>query len=111
VAACCATGAGLHQRTIQALVNILDFGMTPQAAVNTPAFLQNNWSSSGTVAQFGEGTFDPNVLAGLKALGMRLNIFTSGENAPWGYWTGVRIDPETRRMRGGVTGIGQVSGY
>jgi gamma-glutamyltranspeptidase / glutathione hydrolase len=32
-------GSGLHQRTFQALVNVMHFGMTVDEAINTPDFL------------------------------------------------------------------------
>jgi gamma-glutamyltranspeptidase len=34
-----AIGGGLHAKTIQMLVNILDFGMDPQASADSPAFI------------------------------------------------------------------------
>jgi gamma-glutamyltranspeptidase/glutathione hydrolase len=62
-----AVGGGLHYKTLQVLANILDFDMDPQAAVDTPAFLPDGVE---------DGTFDPKVLDGVEALGMKINILS-----------------------------------
>jgi gamma-glutamyltranspeptidase/glutathione hydrolase len=103
-----AVGGGLHSKTLQVLFNILDFGMDPQSAVDTPAFV--GWNA-GTVEQ---DTFDPKVLDGLGEFGMKVKPSPSKDgNMTRGYWVGVQVDPATRRMKGGVSrGLeGQVAGY
>jgi gamma-glutamyltranspeptidase / glutathione hydrolase len=108
VLGCAAVGGGLHAKTLQTLANVFDFGMDPQAAVDTPAFV--GWNA-GTVEQ---DTFDPKVLDGLKEFGVKVKPISSEEgHMARGYWVGVQVDPETRRMRGGVSrGLeSQVAGY
>jgi len=103
-----ATGGGLHAKHLQVLANILDFGMDPQTALDTPAFV--GWDA-GTVE---EDTFDPNVLDGVSQFGMRAKPISSKEaSMARGYWVGIQIDPASRRMTGGVArGLeGQVAGY
>ncbi len=103
-----ATGGGLHAKHLQVLSNILDFGMDPQTAVDTPAFV--GWNP-GTVE---EDTFDPNVLDGLSQFGRQAKSIPSKDGSmARGYWVGIQIDPASRRMKGGVSrGLeGQVAGY
>jgi gamma-glutamyltranspeptidase/glutathione hydrolase len=98
-----ATGGGLHYKTLQVVANILEFGMDPQTAVDTPAFV------SGGVAK---ETFDPKVLEGVGALGMKVKVLSSKDVQP-GYWAGVLVDQEHHSLRAGVSrGLeGQVTGY
>src|SRR5262249_38483780 len=55
-----AVGGGLHAKTMQVLGNILEFGMGPQAAVDTPAFV--GWSPGRVEAN----TFTPETLKALR---------------------------------------------
>ena len=103
-----ATGGGLHAKTLQVLANILDLGMDPQAAVDTPAFV--GWGAGQVEAD----TFDPKVLAGLKEMGLKVEVISRKEAAiTRGYWAGVWIDPVTRHIKGGATqgAEGGVVGY
>jgi gamma-glutamyltranspeptidase/glutathione hydrolase len=104
-----ATGGGLHAKTLQVLVNILDFGMDPQTAVDTPAFV--GWHA-GTVEK---DTFAPEVLAGLRQFGIKNVKPISAEKSgtALGYWVGIQIDSQKRVMKGGVSrGLeGEVKGY
>jgi gamma-glutamyltranspeptidase/glutathione hydrolase len=103
-----AVGGGLHAKTIQMLVNILDFGMDPQTSADMPAFV--GWGAG----QVEEDTFDPKVLDGLEQLGLHPEMVSSkNANVSRGYWTGAQIDPVTRHIKGGVTrGLeGGVVGY
>jgi gamma-glutamyltranspeptidase/glutathione hydrolase len=98
-----AIGGGLHYKTLQALSCILDFGMDPQTAVDTPAFLPDGVA---------EGTFDPKMLEGVRPLGLKVNILSQKE-AQWGYWVGVQVNPTNHHLLGGVSrGLeGGVTGY
>ena len=81
---------------------VLDFGMDPQAAVDTPAFLPNGVE---------DGTFDPKVLEGVKPLGMKVNVLSRKELQP-GYWVGVQVNPNHHLLGGVSRGLeGEVAGY
>jgi gamma-glutamyltranspeptidase / glutathione hydrolase len=101
-----ATGGGLHAKTLQVLLNILDFDMDPQTAVDTPAFV--GWNPPA----FEEGTFDPGILEGLKTFGMKA-VPEKDAGMSRGYWTGIQIDPATGHTKGGVSSgmEGAVVGY
>ena len=98
------TGGGLHEKHVQVLMNILDFGMDPQTASDTPVFF-----SDATIVN---ESFDPKVIDEVRRLGGKIRV-DSPEDVNRGYWVGIQIDPSTRRMRGGVArGLeGQVTGY
>jgi len=101
-----ATGGGLHAKTLQVLVNILDFNMDPQTAVDTPAFA--GWNPP----VFQSGTFDPKTLEGLKDFGIKA-VPEKSDAISRGYWVGVQIDSAAGTTRGGVSRDveGAVVGY
>ncbi len=99
-----AIGGGIHQRNVQVLANILEFGMGAQAAVNSPAYVLPDWSENRAVARVGEGTFDKTVLDGVRALGQDVRVLPRSElDAFIGYWAGVQIDPKTGQLHGAGT--------
>ena len=92
-------GAGLHHRTLQALLNVTVYGKSLREAVDTPDFF------GGAIdPQTGElslnvpkGRFDPRVLA---QSGLRFNEIAS-EGARFGsegLWVAIRIDPVTGEL-------------
>jgi gamma-glutamyltranspeptidase/glutathione hydrolase len=101
-----ATGGGLHAKTLQVLVNIIDFDMDPQAAVDTPAFV--GWNPPA----FEPGTFDPRTLDGLKDFGINAAP-EKDAGMSRGYWVGIQIDSKTGNLKGGVSRDleGEVIGY
>ena len=95
-------GAGLHQRTTAALVSVLDFGMTPQEAINAPAFgfLVFGSDPASTEARpqtFGVGDLSDEMKAELEGMGMEVKE----DNSLRGYWIGIAIDPDTGQLSGG----------
>lgn len=105
-----AVGGG-YPKTLQVLFNILDFGMSPQTAVDTPAFLQPNWGSP-LAGQVETNTFDSDVLDGVRAMGMKVRVL-SREKASPGFWVGIQVDQKTHRLTGAVSQRlrGQVESY
>jgi gamma-glutamyltranspeptidase/glutathione hydrolase len=104
VLASSAIGAGLHQRNVQILANVLAFDMDAQAGVDAPAFLLPEWSGSRCVAQVGEGMFDNSLLEGVRRLGQEVKTLRpEAAEAFTGYWAGIAIDARTRRLRGAGT--------
>jgi gamma-glutamyltranspeptidase/glutathione hydrolase len=93
-----ATGGGLHAKTLQVLVNVLELGMGPQTAVDAPAFV--GWGPGQVEAD----TFDPKLLAGLREMGLKVELNSPKQaGISRGYWAGVLIDSLTRRITGGVS--------
>lgn len=90
-------GSGLHIRTIGSLIAVLDFGLTPQQAINEPSI---GCFEFGGIDKLTVGTkeFAPAFLQALRDLGQEV-----GESDPLrGYWIGIRIDPATRELHGGA---------
>ena len=83
-----AIGGGLHQRNIQVLAGVLEFGLDAQAAVDAPAFLAPDWSASKPVARVSAGSFDAEVLGGVRALGQEVKEL------------GLRRSPDVHRLLG-----------
>jgi len=92
-------GAGLPQRTIAGLISVLDFGMTPQEAINAPAFGFTEFTAAGaTGAQtIGKGDLSPEMIAAVAELGLEIKE----DDSLRGYWIAIQIDPETGELKGG----------
>jgi gamma-glutamyltranspeptidase/glutathione hydrolase len=94
-------GGGVHQKTLQVLASLLDFGMDPQLAVEQPAFLLPAFPEGPPVAQVERGKFDAPVLEGVRALGQRISELSKQEaDAFLGYWVGIQIAPTSKLRRG-----------
>jgi gamma-glutamyltranspeptidase/glutathione hydrolase len=103
VLASSAIGGGLHQRTLQVLSSVLDFGMDPQAAVEEPAFLLPDFATGKPTPQVETGQFSKKLLDGVAALGQQVKEVSAQQaGATRGYWVGMQIDPagEVRRAVG-----------
>jgi gamma-glutamyltranspeptidase/glutathione hydrolase len=99
-----AIGGGLHQRNVQVLANVLEFGMDAQSAVDAPALLLPEWTEARAVAQVRDGAFDPKLLDEVRALGQEVKTLSPELAAMFvGYWAGVAIDPNTGNLRGAGT--------
>jgi gamma-glutamyltranspeptidase/glutathione hydrolase len=100
-----ATGVG-HTKTLQVLVNILDYDMDPRAATDMPAFL--------LCGHVEEGTFDSRMLNDVQGLGVRVQTLSGAAAAQLhGNWLGVQRNPRGNGWQGAATigPRGQVQGY
>jgi len=84
-------GDNQPQGHVQALINLIDFGMDPQEAGEAPRFRH-----SGEEVLL-ESAFGDSVRSALTALGHHV---TSAVNA-WGGYQGIVIDPDTNALVGG----------
>ncbi|MBI2922516.1 MAG: gamma-glutamyltransferase, partial [Planctomycetes bacterium] len=95
LAAAC-IGAALHECMPQNLVNVLDYGMDPKAAVETPNFWGPAWG--GDPADWwrqavGKGEFAEGVLRGVEKLGQPVKEVPAAEISDRiSYWIGMTID-------------------
>jgi gamma-glutamyltranspeptidase/glutathione hydrolase len=104
-------GSGLFEITLQGLVNILDYGMGPQTALDTAMFVEHMLpptqslipnTAAGLAKQGGAtGTAAESVVAQAVALakGRRLDL-GGALGFPPGYSAAITIDPVTHRLRG-----------
>jgi gamma-glutamyltranspeptidase/glutathione hydrolase len=92
-------GMGLHERTTQCLVDVLDHGMTPKQSIDAPAFMIPSLDPAAgphPPAQVVEGQFGDAFLDQVRALGLGVNVKPASQRSLFqGYWIGVRIDPTT----------------
>jgi gamma-glutamyltranspeptidase / glutathione hydrolase len=99
-----AIGSGLHEKTVQVLLNILEFGMDPQDAIEAPYLLPRKQGAKGPVARVIEGTFDMKLIDKLQTLGQPAMILPKADIAEWGNWrcllVGIQLDPKTGARRG-----------
>ena len=104
VLASTAIGGGLHQRNIQVLAGVLEFGLDAQAAVDAPAFLLPDWTGGKTIAQVPAGAFDARVLEGVRALGQEVKeLGPTGARDVHRLLGRDRHRPRKRRLRGAGT--------
>jgi gamma-glutamyltranspeptidase / glutathione hydrolase len=99
-----AIGSGLHEKTVQVLLNVLEFAMDSQVAVEAPYVLPMKPDENGPRARMIEGTFDPKLIDELQALGQPALILRERDMAEWGGWRGVlvgiQVDPSTGARQG-----------
>jgi gamma-glutamyltranspeptidase len=119
VLASVAIGSGLHNVTLENLINILDFGMDPQTAVNQP---NTQGPFRGVMANapgkpeyekeaIGQGEFPQSVIDGVVARGQAIKLVH--KYAQPGYWIGIQVDLLTHKLRGAGTPLlpALVEGY
>jgi gamma-glutamyltranspeptidase/glutathione hydrolase len=95
-----AIGGGLHQRTLQVLCSMLDFGMDPQAAVEQPAFTLPAYGVGVPTVQVEQGHFNPDFLDAVRAMGQPVKVLSPLEAAAArGYWVGIHVPPGNLHRR------------
>jgi gamma-glutamyltranspeptidase/glutathione hydrolase len=98
-----AIGGGLHQRNVQVLAGVLEFGLNAQASLDAPSLLLPEYKEGRSIARVSQGDFDRKVLDGVRLLGQEVKEVTGlDRGASIGYWAGIQIDP--------VTGLLQAAG-
>jgi len=107
-------GMGVHEQTLQSIVNVLEYGMNPNDAVDTAQFLRpviggsatrsaGNDASERASQVVGERDFSESLLQAVRAKGQPIQVVPPGQANGWrGGWVGIVIDPETKQLRGGA---------
>jgi gamma-glutamyltranspeptidase/glutathione hydrolase len=93
-------GTGLQEQTLVSVVNVLEYGLDPKAAVDTAAFLRPLFVAPApeAAADVGsqvvvEGEFADSLLERVRALGMPVKTFPYRQASSWrGGWVAVTID-------------------
>jgi gamma-glutamyltranspeptidase/glutathione hydrolase len=110
-------GVGLHEQTLQSLVNVLEYAMDPGAAADTAQFLRpvgpgRPAAGSATPARNPadqvviEGDFAPSLVEALRALGRGVAVVPRAQTDGWiGAWVGLTIDPATGLRSAAVQGV------
>ncbi len=99
-------GVGLHEQTLQSVVNILEYGLDPKAAVDTAAFLRPFFAPpADAAADIGsqvvvEGELPDALLNAVRAMGLAVKGVPNRQAGTWrGGWVGITID-STGALRG-----------
>jgi gamma-glutamyltranspeptidase/glutathione hydrolase len=94
----------IHIATLQCVVNVLDYNMDPQQAVEMPYFFSSALHPSEYNKQtVPEGQFAEEILEAVRAMGQEIKVLPP--EMQWlqmGGWVGIKIDPETGKRKGGV---------
>jgi len=88
VVALSSIGAGLHQKTVSVLLNLLDFGMGIKPAVDAPALNSPKYEADGSSRpQVFAGDFCGHLLTALKGLGLEVAVVPDAltSSVPRGY--------------------------
>jgi gamma-glutamyltranspeptidase / glutathione hydrolase len=90
-------GSGLHIRTLACLLNVLDFGMTPQQAIDSPSLGSFTFDEASKLT-VGVNEFPTDFLQAVGQLGQEV----IEDNPMRGYWLGIQLDPKTQQLNGGA---------
>jgi len=108
VLGCCVTGGGIHEEILQQLHNVLDFGMNPKEAIDTPTFLPPMSAPNSAEPWYyrqavKKGDFSDVVLRGVEKKGQSiLELDLKDSYRGLGYWCGITVDPNNNICRGGA---------
>jgi gamma-glutamyltranspeptidase/glutathione hydrolase len=91
-------GSGLHQRTFQALLNVMAYGMTLDEAIDAPDFFLPKSTPQGTRVQLPAGRFPEEVLDAMGYAYDEVDM-TRPQLGGDGIWVGIHRDPETGKLR------------
>jgi gamma-glutamyltranspeptidase/glutathione hydrolase len=108
-----AVGAGLHQKTLQVLAGIFEFGMDAPSSAAAPAPLMPEYEKAKPVAQVEKGAFGRKVLQAVRALGQKVaEVGPEEAEALRGFWVGIHVDPQSGTLQGlGQPGLAAAAGY
>lgn len=99
--ACSAIGGGLHEKTITALIDVLEFGIEPAVAAKSPAPLLPAWEN-GPVAQVRKGDYSSGLLEAVRKRGQSINVLNAADADEFeGTWTGIWRNPQSGLLQGG----------
>jgi gamma-glutamyltranspeptidase/glutathione hydrolase len=106
-------GTGLHEQTLQSIVNVLEYGMDPKSAVDTAQFLRplgptqpprapGDTTRADPASQVvADGEFTPALLGALRAKGRTFTVVPGRQGSSWrGGWVGIVLDPATGQWLG-----------
>jgi gamma-glutamyltranspeptidase/glutathione hydrolase len=104
-------GAGLLENTLAVLVNVLDYGRDPYAALHAPQFSGGGLQGPQRLP---DGDFSKELVDALNAAGGHASLIPRDQIAPtFGTWISIQRDPKTGRLRGATRDMynGTVEGY
>ena len=95
-------GQGQVQTNLQLIVDVLDFGLDVQAAVDAPRWVSGS-PTPGDTTLYLEPRFPPEVADGLRARGHQVAVADTGADGErFGSATLIAVDPATSTYSGGA---------
>ncbi len=91
-------GAGLHERTFQALLNVIGYRMTVDEAIDAPDFFLPKFSPRGARVQVPAGRFPKPVLESMGYAYDEVDM-TQSHIGGDGIWVAISRDPESGELR------------
>ena len=91
-------GAGLHQRSFQALMNVIGYGMSVEEAIDAADFFMPQFAPTGTRVVVPKGRFPTEVLEATGYAWVEVDPATSGFGAS-GIWVAIHRDPNSGTLR------------
>lgn len=107
-------GGGLHQKTLQVMVNLIDFKMELSKAANAPGFVFPDYAPGKATDYMVAGEFSEEMVKAVEAQGQTVKTITPAEaSGRRGYWIGAMIQGPSRTLSGAGTTIlpVQTAGY
>ncbi len=97
VVASSSVGQALHSKAMQNVLNMVVYGMNPQASLRAPQFFGPDYSlEDGRPAVYRQkvpaGAFSDEVLERLRELGQEVVLRPPNERVGVGLWSGLRVD-------------------
>ncbi len=93
-----AIGSGLFEATVQGLVNVLDYGLDPKAAVHKPFFRNPGVREPSDPSEVTRGEFSTSLVESVRERGIPVNMPLGAQATGHGHWIDAMIYRSGRRM-------------
>jgi len=96
-------GSGVHSKTTQCMISVLDFGMNPEQAIEAPYLMYPEYSRAGEVTErVLKGAFKPDVMKDVRKLGLKIKELPENSRYAQGLWGRDHGRSRNRRVFGRV---------
>jgi len=98
----------IHRESLARLLNVLDYGLAPQEALEAPTLLMPDVRGDEIVETVVEGGYGTAVVEGVRDMGQPLeevNLTFNETILSRGFWVGIRIDTKSGDLSGGAPGL------
>lgn len=110
-------GSALYEKSLQVVMNILDFEMDPKSATDMPYFRSpwwpDHWDQQIVKQIVKEGDFEKSILDEVRTKGQNIKEIKLQQLTNNGFWSGIYINPQTGEFEGATSSDlnGNVEGY
>lgn len=106
-------GSALNEKTLQVIMNIIDFEMDPKTAVDMVYVRSPWWPTYWDHQIIREGDFKKSILDEVQAKGQKIKELKPQQITNNGFWSGIYINSQTGEFHGATSSDlnGNVEGY